>query len=110
METCAGSPVLEMLIGWCLYPCSFRREGVDPEQRLVKNRYFIEGDSGHLIPCGNDWGPLDTVWEVGDVMPGWERDTCTQAIVEQIVRGEMAQKMGCGIAFVLRFRNIAGLS
>jgi hypothetical protein len=85
-------------------------ETVDPEQRLVKNRYFIEGDSGQLIPCGDDWGPLDTIWEVGDVMPGRETNTCTQAIVEQVIRGEMAQKMGCDIAFILRMRNIAGLN
>jgi hypothetical protein len=84
-------------------------ETVDPAQKLVKNRYFIEGDSGQLIPCGDVWGPPDTVWEVGDVMPGRERNTGTQTIVEQIVRGEMAQKMGCDIAFILRLRNIAGL-
>jgi hypothetical protein len=42
-------------------------------------------------------------------MPGRERNTGTQTIVEQIVRGEMAQKMGCDIAFILRLRNIAGL-
>lgn len=83
-------------------------ETVNLEQILVKNRYFIEGGSGQLFPCGDDWGPLDTVWEVGDVMPGREINTCTQAIVEQIVKGEMAQKMGCGIAFILRMRNIAG--
>jgi hypothetical protein len=83
-------------------------ETVDPEHNLAMNRYFIVGDSVQLIPCGEDWGPLDTVWEVGDVMPGRERDTCTQAIVEQIVKGKMAQKMGCGIAFFLRMRNIAG--
>jgi len=42
-------------------------------------------------------------------MPGRESDTRTQAIVEQIVRGKMAQKMGCIIAFFLRVR-IAGFS
>ena len=84
-------------------------ETVDPEQKFVKNRYFIVGDAGQLIPCGEDWGSLDTVWEVGDVMPGRERNTGTQTIVEQIVRGEMVQKMGCDIAFILRLRNIAGL-
>jgi hypothetical protein len=85
-------------------------ELIDPAQKLVKNRYFFIGDGGQLIPCGDDWGPLDTVWEVGDVMPGRERNTGTQAVVEQIVKGEMAQKMGCSIAFILRLRNIAGMN
>jgi hypothetical protein len=83
-------------------------ETVDPAQELVLIRYFVEGDSGQLIPCGDDWGPLDTVWEVGDIMPGREINPCTQAMVEQIVKGKMAQKMGCHIAFILRMRNIAG--
>jgi hypothetical protein len=45
---------------------------------------------------------------VGDIMPGREINPCTQAMVEQIVKGKMAQKMGCHIAFILRMRNIAG--
>jgi hypothetical protein len=91
----------------------FRFSGADtvaPEQKLVKNRYFIVGDAGQLIPCGEDWGPLETVWEVGDVIPGRETNTCTQAVVEQIIKGDMAQKMECGIAFILQLRNIAGLN
>ncbi len=83
---------------------------IDPEQKLVKNRYFIVGDGGQLVLSGEDRGPLDTVWEDGDVMPGQAQNTGTGAIVEQIIKGEMATKMGCGIAFVLRLRNIAGLN
>jgi len=39
-------------------------EIVDPEHNLAMIRYFILGDSGQLIQCGEDWGPMDTVWEV----------------------------------------------
>jgi hypothetical protein len=42
-------------------------ELVDPEQKLVKNRYFVIGSDGQLTPAGEDNGPRNTVWEVGDV-------------------------------------------
>src|SRR5579859_367940 len=38
-------------------------ELVDPEQKLVKNRYFVIGDDGQLTPAGEDNGPRSTVWE-----------------------------------------------
>ena len=34
---------------------------IDPEQRLVKNRYFVIGVNGELILSGEDNGPRDTV-------------------------------------------------
>ena len=57
----------------------FRRGLVDPEQKLVKNRYFVIGGDGQLTPSGEDNGPRDTVWEVGDVMPGNDRNAGTEA-------------------------------
>jgi hypothetical protein len=86
-------------------------ELIDPKQQLVTNRYFIVGHEERLVPSGQDWGPLDTVWEVGDVMPGQTKDTGTEAIVVKIIHGRAAQKMmGCGIAFILRVRNTAVLN
>ncbi len=86
-------------------------ELIDRDQRLVKNRYFTVGDGGQLTACGQDWGPLDTVWEVGDVMPGQARNTGIEMIVEKIVKGDFArERMGCDIAFILRPRNISGLN
>lgn len=46
---------------------------IDPEERMVKNRYFVIGANGELVFSGEDNGPRDTVWEVGDVMPGATR-------------------------------------
>jgi hypothetical protein len=83
---------------------------VDPTQKLARNRYFHIGDNGELLPSGQDRGPADPAWEVGDVMPGQERNTGTEAIVEQIVKGEDAHRLGCDIAFILRLRNIAGMN
>ncbi len=60
---------------------------LDPEQRLVKNRYFVIGADGGLTLSGEDNGPRDTVWEIGDVMPGRDRSTGTEAVVENILQG-----------------------
>ena len=61
---------------------------VDPEQRQVKNRYFIIGNDGEPTLSGEDNGPRDTVWEIGDVMPGRDRSTRTEATVENILQGQ----------------------
>lgn len=59
-------------------------ELVDPEQRLVKNRYFVIGGDGQLTLSGEDNGPRDTVWEVGDVMPGRDRSMGTEAVNDRL--------------------------
>jgi len=81
---------------------------VDPEQRLVKNRYFIIGAGGELTLSGEDNGPRDTVWEIGDVMPGRGRSMGTEAIVENILQGAgVRERFGCDLAFVLRLHRAA---
>jgi hypothetical protein len=81
---------------------------LDPEQRLVKNRYFIIGDGGELTLSGEDNGPRDTVWEPGDVMPGRDRSTGTEAIVENILQGVgVRERFGCDLAFVLRLHRVS---
>ena len=67
-------------------------ELVDPEQRLVKNRYFVIGSDGQLTLSGEDNGPRDTVWEIGDVMPGRDRNTGTEAVIENILQGPGCEK------------------
>jgi hypothetical protein len=62
---------------------------IDPEQRMVKNRYFVIGANGELIFSGEDNGLRDTVWEVGDVMPGRNRNTGTE--------GVMVVRRGCDV-------------
>jgi hypothetical protein len=86
---------------------------IDSEQRAmarVRNRYYIADNDGQLTLSGEDWGPLDTVWEVGDVMPGRERNTGTEAIVHRIIKGDFARRMGCDIAFILKLRDIRELN
>lgn len=82
------------------------KETVDPEQPLVKNGYFANVN-GQLIPCGQDWGPVDTVWEVGDVKPGQARNTGGQSVVERIIGGDEAKKHGFGLMFILRQKDIS---
>jgi hypothetical protein len=84
-------------------------ELLDPEQRLVKNRYFVIGADGELTLSGEDNGPRDTVWEIGDVMPGRDRSTGTEAVVENILQGfGVRERFGCDLAFVLRLHWVAG--
>ena len=83
-------------------------ELVDPEQRLVKNRYFVIGGDGQLTLSGEDNGPRDTVWEIGDVMPGRDRSMGTEAIVENILQGPgVRERFGCDLAFLLRLHVVA---
>jgi hypothetical protein len=79
---------------------------VDREQRLVRNGYFVIANDGQLIPSGQDWGPLNTVYEVGDALRGGPRNG-KEAMVEQIITGDAAQRMGFGLVFVLRERDVS---
>ena len=82
---------------------------VDPEQRMVRNRYFVIGASGELVLSGEDNGPRDTVWEVGDVKPVRDRNPGTEAVIENILQGPgVRERFGCDLAFVLRLQPIRG--
>ena len=87
----------------------FRFAGVsliDPEQKMVKNRYFVIRGDGELAFAGEDNGPLDTVWELGDVMPGRNRDTGPEALIESILSGPAPrERFGCDLAFILRLHH-----
>ena len=83
-------------------------ELVDPEQRLIKNRYFVIGGEGQLTLSGEDNGPRNTVWDVGDVMPGRDRSMGTEAVIENILQGPgVRERFGCDLAFVLRLHRVA---
>jgi hypothetical protein len=82
-------------------------ELVDPEQRLVKNRYFVIGADGQLTLSGEDNGPRNTVWEVGDVKPGRGRNAGTEAVIENILQGPaVRERFGCDLAFLLRVHRV----
>jgi hypothetical protein len=82
-------------------------ELVDPEQRLVKNRYFVIGGDGQLVPAGEDNGPRNTVWEVGDVKTGRDRNVGTEAVIENILQGPaVRERFGCDLAFMLRLHQV----
>jgi hypothetical protein len=80
---------------------------VDPEQKLVKNHYFVIGGSGQLTFAGEDNGPRDTVWEIGDIKPGYGANAGTEAVIESIIRGSaVRERFGCDLAFLLRVHKI----
>jgi hypothetical protein len=82
-------------------------ELVDPEQKLVKNRYFVISGDGQLTPAGDDNGPRNTVWEVGDVKPGYGSNAGTEAVIENILQGPaVRERFSCDIAFLLRVYRV----
>jgi len=82
-------------------------ELVDPEQKLVKNRYFVIGGDGKLTPAGEDNGPRNPVWEVGDVKPGSGANAGTEAVIENILQGPgVRARFGCDLAFLLRVHRV----
>lgn len=76
---------------------------IDPERKLVKYGYFIPNYAGQLEQRGQDWGPGDPTFEVGDVLPGGPADKI--AIVEKFVTGEFAQRAGFGVMIIARVRE-----
>lgn len=82
-------------------------ERVDPEQKRLKNRYFVIGSDGQLRPAGEDSGPCHTLWEVGDVRSPSGGDPRTEAVIEAILQGPGArERFGCDIAFPLRVHRV----
>jgi hypothetical protein len=82
---------------------------VDREQRPVKNRYFVISDDGQFVLSGDDNGPRDTVWEIGDVMPGHDGNARTELIIENILQGTgVRERFGCDLAFILRPHIVRG--
>ena len=83
-------------------------ELVDPDQKLVKNRYFVIAGDGQLTPAGEDNGPRSTVWEVGDVKPGYGSSAGTEALIENILQGPaVRERFGCDLAFLLRVHRVS---
>jgi hypothetical protein len=50
------------------------RQLVDREYKLVRCGYFIRTNSGQLVRTGQDWGPLDPVFDPGNIYPGGPRN------------------------------------
>ena len=58
---------------------------------------------------GDDNGPRDTVWEIGDVMPGHDRNARTELIIENILQGTgVRERFGCDLAFILQPHIVRG--
>lgn len=83
-------------------------ELVDSEQKLVKNRYFVIANDGQLTPAGEDNGPRNTVYEIGDIKPGSGSNAGTEAVIEAILQGTgVRERFGCDLAFLLRvYRSV----
>jgi hypothetical protein len=81
-------------------------EHVDKNRRPVTNGYFVIGTDGRLTLAGQDWGPSHPVYEEGDTLMGGPRNG-KEAVIEKILTGDFAQKMGLGVVFVLKEREVS---
>ena len=73
-----------------LFSC---RGFVDHEYRNVRYHYFVNVN-GQLVFSGQDNGPPDPMFEVGDVYPGGPRNGKHFDITD-VITGEMAKANGC---------------
>jgi hypothetical protein len=81
------------------------RELIDPEYRLVRYCYFVDR-AGQLIKSGQDNGPPDPTFEVGDVYPGGPRDGM-HFDIKAVLTGDSAKNLGCGVAVIGKERDVS---
>ncbi len=81
------------------------RNLVDHEYRNVCYRYFVNLN-GQLVFSGQDNGPPDPMFEVGDVYPGGVRNGKHFDITD-VITGEVARVNGCGVMIVGKERDVS---
>lgn len=85
-----------------LFSC---RSFVDHEYRNVPYRYFVSVN-GQLVFSGQEHGPPDPMFEVGDVYPGGPRNGKHFDITD-VITGEVARTNGCGVMIVGKERDVS---
>jgi hypothetical protein len=85
-----------------LFSC---RGFVDHEYRDVRYYYFVHVN-GQLVFSGQDNGPPDPMFEVGDVYPGGPRDGKHFDITD-VITGEVARANRCGVMIVGKERDVS---
>jgi hypothetical protein len=78
---------------------------MDREYRNVRYHYFVDVN-GQLVPTGQDNGPPDPMFEIGDVYPGGPRDG-KHFDITAVVTGEMARANGCGVMVIGKVRDVS---
>jgi hypothetical protein len=78
---------------------------IDREYRNVRYHYFVDVN-GQLVPTGQDNGPPDAMFEVGDVYPGGPRDG-KHLDITAVVTGEMARANRCGVMVIGKVRDVS---
>lgn len=78
---------------------------VDHEYRNVRYHYFVNVN-GQLVFSGQDNGPPDPMFEVGDVYPGGPRNGKHFDITD-VITGEVARANGCGVMIVGKQRDVS---
>jgi hypothetical protein len=71
----------------------------------VRYHYFANVN-GQLVLTGQDNGPPDPMFEVGDVYPGGIRNGKHFDITD-VITGERARANGCGVMIVGKVRDVS---
>ena len=78
---------------------------IDREYHNVRYHYFVDVN-GKLVSSGQDNGPPDPMFEIGDVYPGGPRDG-KHLDITAVVTGEMARANGCGVMLIGKVRDVS---
>jgi hypothetical protein len=62
--------------------------------------YFVRDASGELQKRGQEMGPIEPHYKVGDLLHKSQSDG-TQARVLDVLTGESAKALGCGVAYII---------
>ena len=62
--------------------------------KWVSYGYFVKLPNGHLVPAGNDFGPTEDTYKIGDTKPG------RKGKVIQIIKGAEPKKLGFDVVVI----------
>ncbi len=85
-----------------LFSC---RNFVNHEYRNVRYHYFVNVND-QLVFSGQDNGPPDPMFEVGDVYRGGPRNG-KHFDITNVITGEVARANGCGVMIVGKERDVS---
>ena len=79
---------------------------VEPTKKPMKwvsYGYFVKLPNGQLVPSGNDFGPTDSTYKVGD-SKGVKGDV--EGIIINVTKGAFAKRMGFDVIVIIEERKV----
>jgi hypothetical protein len=78
------------------------KEEAPKPPRWVRYGYFVKLRNGHCVPAGNDFGPTENTYKVGDSM-GVKNGK--EGIIVDVEKGEFAKLAGFDVLIVIEERE-----